>query len=42
MVNLYYVEASKATDELYALAAGPNRRVYSYTACIVNGVNLSV
>lgn len=38
MVNLHYVGASEATDELYALAAGPDRRVYSYTACIVNGV----
>ena len=32
------VGASEATDELYALAAGLDRRVYSYTVCIVNGV----
>ena len=38
MINLHYVGASEATDELYALAAGPDRRVYSYTACIMNGV----
>ena len=38
MVNLHYVGASKATDKLYALAASPDRRVYSYTACIMNGV----
>ena len=38
MVNLHYVRASEATDKLYALATGPDRRVYSYTAYIVNGV----
>ena len=35
MVNLYYVGASKSTNELFALAAGLDRRVYSYTACIM-------
>ena len=38
MVNLHYVGASKATDKLYALAAGLDRCVYFYTTCIVNGV----
>ena len=35
MVNLHYVGALKATDELYALAADPDRHVYSYTTCIM-------
>ena len=38
MINLHYVEASKATNKLYVLTPSLDRRVYSYTAYIMNGV----
>ena len=33
-----FKQSSKATDELYSLACGPDNRVHTYMGCIVNGV----
>ncbi|KAK3205708.1 hypothetical protein Dsin_019754 [Dipteronia sinensis] len=38
MTILYNKGSSEATNQLYALACGPDHRVKSYNACIVNGV----
>ena len=38
MNDLHYVGAPEAIDELYALANGPDIRVYSYTRYVVNGI----
>lgn len=38
MQRLRSSESSLATDDLYALAVGPDRRVNRYSGCIVNGI----
>lgn len=38
MKSIRHTGSVEATDELYALACGPDNRIQSYPGCIVNGV----
>ena len=38
MLNKHFFGASKAIDELYLLAIGPDSRVHLYSGCGANGV----
>ncbi|KAJ9552527.1 hypothetical protein OSB04_016572 [Centaurea solstitialis] len=40
--NLQLAESPECTEELLALAHGPDLNAYSYTACVVNGVRFVV
>ncbi|KAJ9538028.1 hypothetical protein OSB04_030761 [Centaurea solstitialis] len=40
--NLQLAESRECTEELLALAHGPDFNAYSYTACVVNGVRFVV
>ena len=42
MKFLRFEGAVEATDDLYALACNPDRRVSMYSACIVDGVRFTV
>ncbi|KAK1577107.1 hypothetical protein Q3G72_019025 [Acer saccharum] len=42
MKSLRYDGSPEATNDLYALACGPDNRVESYPGCIVNGVRYNI
>ncbi|KAK1551176.1 hypothetical protein Q3G72_031504 [Acer saccharum] len=42
MKSLRYDGSPEATNDLYALACGPDNRVESYPSCIVNGVRYNI
>ena len=42
MQTLYMQKSPEATDELYALACGPDKRTRKYSSCIVNGVRFHI
>ena len=42
MNDLHYIRAPEATNELYALANGPNTYVSSYTGCVVTEIKFQI